>query len=93
MPTATQTFIRYRVHPSRRREFERTHQAAVDALSGVAKCRELDVAAAREDPECYDVRITWVFTEGDSALDQIELFPTFRGEAELLGYDMYTLRG
>ena len=82
-------FIRYRVHPSRRREFDRAHQAAADALTGVAECQELEVAAAMEDPECYDVRIIWVFTERDCASDRTELFPTFRGEAELLGYDLY----
>jgi hypothetical protein len=86
-------FVRYRVDPSRRREFERAHQAAADALSGVAECRELEVAAAMEDPECYDVQITWVFTERDGASDRMELFPTFRGEVELLGYDMYKVRG
>ena len=71
-------FIRYRVHPARRREFERAHQAAADAVSGVAECRELEVAAAMEDPECYDVRIMWVFTEPDRASDRMELFPAFR---------------
>ena len=85
-------FIRYRVPPSRRWEFERAHQAAVDELSGVAECRGLEVAAAIKDPGCYDVRIRWVFTESDCASDRMELFPTFRREAELLGYDMYKLR-
>ena len=85
-------FIRYRVHPSRRREFERAHQAAADALSGVVECRELEVAAAMEDPERYDVRIIWVFTERDCASNRLDLFPTFRGEAKLVGYDMYKLR-
>jgi len=85
-------FLRYRVHPSRREEFERAHQAAADALSGVAECRELAVAAAMEDPERYNVRIIWVFTERDCASDRWDLFPTFRGEAQLVGYDMYNLR-
>jgi hypothetical protein len=86
-------FVRYRVDPSRRREFERAHQAAADALSGLVECRELEVAAAMEDPDCYIVRIMWVFSERDGASDRVELFPTFRGAAELLGYDMYKLRG
>jgi hypothetical protein len=84
--------IRYRVHPSRREEFERAHEAAADALSGVVECRELEVAAAMEGPERYDVRIIWVFTERDCAWDRLDLFPTFRGEAQLVGYDMYNLR-
>jgi hypothetical protein len=86
-------FVRYRVHPSRRREFERAHQAAADVLGGVPGCHELEVAAAIEDPECYDVRIIWIVTEHGDASDRVELFPTFRGQAELLGYDMYKLRG
>jgi len=85
-------FIRYRVHPSRRREFERAHQAAADGLRGVAECKELVVAAA-VDPECYDVRIIWVVTDHDRASKRMELFPSFRGEAELLGCDLYKLRG
>jgi len=86
-------FIRYRVPPSRRWEFERAHQAAADALSGVVECRGLEVAAAIKDPECYDVRISWVFIERDCAPDQMELFPTFRREVQLLGYDLYNLPG
>jgi len=86
-------FIRYRVHPSRRREFERAHQAAADALRAIAGCKDLEVAAVIEDPECYDVRITWVVTEHDCASDRMELFPSFRGEAELLGCDLFKLQG
>ncbi|MEV1333063.1 antibiotic biosynthesis monooxygenase [Micromonospora costi] len=56
-------YIRYRVAPERRDEFESAYRRASVALAAAPQCVDYELSRCVEQPECHVLRITWTSAE------------------------------